>query len=113
MPFIRITTNEKIEKCQEDLIRMDLGCAIECISGKTEAWLMIEVRDEARMAFSGETWSCAMVEVDLFGAADPVEKNALTEQICNTVNVATGVPTDRIYVRYLETDAWGFDCKNF
>ena len=112
MPFIRITTNEKIDKRAEGALTVDLGSAIECIKGKTERWLMLEFKGEAKMTFSGNNFACAMVEVDLLGAATPTEKNVLTEQLCNIINVALGVPTNRIYVRYYETDTWGYDCQN-
>jgi len=113
MPFIRITTNKKIDDGARKLMNMELGVSIEAISGKSEAWLMLEYRDGAMMAFRGDESPCAMVEVDLFGEADPDEKNNLTAAICNAVSFVFEVPTDRTYVRYLETDSWGYDCENF
>lgn len=113
MPFIRVTTSEKIDEGSENLLRMELGVSIENIEGKSEAWLMLEFRDCARMAFSGIEGGCAMVEVDLFGKAAEDDKDRLTENICNILNFVLDIPTDRIYVRYMETDSWGYNCHNF
>lgn len=113
MPFIRVTTNKKIEECNADFMRMEFGICIGAIEGKSEDWLMLEFKGEAMMAFTGVTLSCAMVEVDLFGPAKAEEKEQLTKSICQVVNVALNIPTNRIYVRYLETDTWGFDGHNF
>lgn len=113
MPFIRITTNAKIDESQESLMNMELGVAIECIEGKSESWLMLEYRDSARMAFGGSDVPCAMVEVDLLGEATAEDKDALTASMSAAVNVVIGVPPDRIYVRYLETEFWGYNGHNF
>ncbi len=113
MPFIRVTTNEKITKENANLLTMELGVGIECIEGKTESWLMLEFKGEAQMAFSGSCAPCAMVEVDLLGRASESDKSALTNSLCHIVNFVLNIPSDRIYVRYLETDTWGYDHKNF
>lgn len=113
MPFIRVTANKRIEKSDADLLTRELGRCISAIEGKTERWLMLEFKGETMMAFAGVDSACAMVEVDLFGPAKAEEKEKLTEYICTEVNAALGIPTDRIYVRYLETDTWGFDGHNF
>ena len=113
MPFIRITTNEKVTKGDADLLTAELGKGIELINGKSERWLMLEYKGEMLMAFAGNDDSCAMVEVDLFGEAKAEEKNNLTDSICRTVSSILHVPSDRIYVRYLETDTWGYDHENF
>lgn len=113
MPFIRVTTSEKIDDHAEHLMLMELGVSIECIEGKSEEWLMLDFRGGAKMAFSGEPGKCAMVEVDLLGKASDDDKDRLTENICNILNFVLEVPTNRIYVRYLETDSWGHDCHNF
>ena len=113
MPFIRVTTNATITKDSHKKLIEEFGNSISVISGKTEKWLMLEFKDHATMAFSGSTAPCAMVEADLFGAADKAEKGVLTSEICKIVESIVGVPQDRIYVRYLETDTWGFDGDNF
>lgn len=113
MPFIRVTTNATIKKGSHEELIEEFGKSITVISGKTEKWLMLEFKDQAVMAFSGSSAPCAMVEVDLFGAADEAEKSVLTSEICEIIESIVGVPQDRVYVRYLETDTWGFDGENF
>ncbi len=113
MPFIRVTTNAQIDKSAHQELIEEFGKSITCISGKTERWLMLEFKGGATMAFAGNTAPCAMVEADLFGPADESEKGVLTSEICGIVENILGVPQDRTYVRYLETDTWGYDGENF
>ncbi|MBR3680457.1 MAG: hypothetical protein IKL79_00455 [Clostridia bacterium] len=113
MPFIRITSNKEITKKDANFMTMELGVGIECIEGKTEAWLMLEFKGDALMAFGGSDAPCAMVEVDLFGAASEADKSAFTNSVCHIVNFVLDIPPERIYVRYLETDTWGYNHTNF
>ena len=38
---------------------------------------------------------------------------ALTAKICSLAQSVTGVKSDRVYVRYLMTDTWGWNGSNF
>lgn len=110
MPFIRITTNAAEISAE---IEKELGRAITCLPGKTERWLMTEVRTGARMSFAGSDDACVMAEVALFGSADSASYDRLTAELCRIISDATGVPGDRIYVKYEETGNWGFAGSNF
>ena len=113
MPYIGTHTTVKITPEKEVILKEKLGKAIEAIPGKTEAWLMLEFKGDALMAFGGSDAPCAMVEVDLFGAASEADKSAFTNSVCHIVNFVLDIPPERIYVRYLETDTWGYNHTNF
>ena len=113
MPFIDTKTTKKISPEDMNSLTEKFGKAIELIPGKSERWLMLNFSDGCRMAFAGSFDDCAMLEVKLFGAADPCAYDALTAELCKTVSDTLGIPSDRIYVKYEEISAWGFAGSNF
>ncbi len=113
MPFITIKTNTKISTEKKEKIKTVLGEYITII-GKSENWLMISFEDEVKMYFKGQSnFMMAFVQVDLFGSARKNEYNKFTEKISSLLNSELGIELDKIYVRYFETDNWGWNGNNF
>ena len=94
-------------------IRAELGQAIRLIPGKSEQWLMLAVEGDKKMYFAGSDKPLAMAEVSLYGAADGECYNRLTGKITEILSKILSVPADRIYVRYSETEYWGWNGENF
>ena len=113
MPFIHARTNQSIGKDSKAKISALLGQAIEAIPGKTEQWLMTEIEDQKGMFFAGTSEPCAMITIDLFGQSDDASCDQLTQKVTEIVAAETGIRTERIYVRYLSTDQWGWNGHNF
>ncbi len=113
MPYIETKTSIKATDEQKLKLKEKLGEAIALIPGKSEAWLMTRLEDCCTMSFKGDmTEACAIVEIDIFGAADKDSYDALTSAVCDIVNEVLGVKRDRIYIKYRECDIWGFDGYN-
>ena len=114
MPFINLKTSAKISAENEETLRKEFGKIITLIPGKTEAWLMLNFEDKCRMAFKGTAdQDTAYVNVELLGGTTNEVYDKLTRAICDTVSKELGVPYDRIYVKYEETEHWGFAGENF
>ena len=113
MPFINIKTNVGITKEKEESIKNSIGTAINTL-GKTENWLMMNFEDEQRMYFSGNSnLPLAFIQVDLFGSADRVRYNEFTGKITELINKELGVSPNNVYVKYSETNNWGWNGSNF
>lgn len=113
MPYINVKTNSELALQNREAIKTELGKAIEAIPGKTEAWLMINVDEPSYMAFKGDTSPCAMFEVSIFGSADGSAYADLTERICAVSEKYLGVSPSRTYIKYAETNIWGWNNMNF
>lgn len=113
MPFIRTTTNVKINDAQREVLRQRMGEAIELLPGKSEQWLMLAWQDGAAMAFQGQTAPCAMCEVQLYGQPDPAACDRLTGALCALLQETLQVPQERVYVAYHPTGLWGWNGENF
>lgn len=113
MPYIRTTTNVSISDDAASRIREQLGDAIQLIPGKSERWLMLAMEGDKKMYFAGSDEPLAMAEVSLFGSADGDCYNNLTGKITEILSEVLSIPASRIYVRYSETEYWGWNGENF
>ncbi|MBQ8577478.1 MAG: hypothetical protein IJ449_05875 [Clostridia bacterium] len=113
MPFIRTTTNRTVTKETADKIKSACGQAITLIRGKSEDWLMVEVRGDAALYFKGSDAPCAIAEVQIYGRANERDLDNLTDALTKTLAKALDVPAERIYVRYEEVAHWGWNGANF
>lgn len=113
MPFINIITNSAVSKSQETAVKSALGQAITAIPGKSESWLMVGIRPEYTLYFKGDNSPAAMVDVSIYGAAQPSDYDKLTGEICRIINEQLAVETSRIYVKYTEVENWGWNGSNF
>ena len=114
MPMIETKTSTPITAEQELILKEKLGKAIELLAGKTETWLMLGFEDNCRLWFRGDNTSpLAYVEVSALGKINPADAENLTAEICNIFKDVLGIDGSGVYVKYEETDKWGFDGGNF
>ena len=113
MPFIQLKTNAEINENDGKLIKSKLGELITIIPGKSENWLMVQIRCGKKMYFKGSDEKCAMIEVKIYGKATSGAYDKLTYEITNLVSKTLNISPTRIYVSYFETPNWGFAGSNF
>ncbi|MCR5208420.1 MAG: hypothetical protein K6C14_08100 [Eubacterium sp.] len=113
MPFINVKTNSSLVTGNKEALKAELGKAIECIPGKTEGWLMVNIDEPSAMYFKGSDNLCAMFEVSIFGSTSDSAYRDLTIELCGIAEEFLGVPAERTYVKYAETDKWGWNNMNF
>ena len=113
MPYISVKTPFKAEKPAAEKMKAEFGKAIEILPGKTERWLMVSFDSQDEMFFAGSAEPSAIAEISIFGKAKPEYYEKLTAEVCRIISENTKIPSDRIYVKYSETDNWGFNGTNF
>ncbi len=114
LPFINVRANVEIPQEKAEQIKSELGKAISCIRGKSEAWLMVSIEDGCRLYFRGDgDTPAAFVEVKIYGSAGRAEYDALTAQITAITSDSLSISPDRIYVKYEEVQNWGYNGHNF
>ncbi|HIZ30538.1 MAG TPA: hypothetical protein H9813_04805 [Candidatus Fournierella merdipullorum] len=113
MPFIRVSANVAVNEGQAGRIKAMLGQAIEVIPGKSEAWLMVEVEGEKALWMAGSDAPAAIAEVTVYGGASAEDYNSFTGRVCDILDSVLDVPADRVYVKYAETEHWGWNGSNF
>ena len=113
MPFIRVSANVAVNEAQAERVKAMLGQAIEVIPGKSEAWLMVGVEPECALWFQGTDAPAALVEVSVYGGAEPDAYDALTARVCELLDAVLDIDPARVYVKYAETPNWGWNGGNF
>jgi len=113
MPFIDVKTNKQVTKNEEITLKEQLGRAIAILPGKSERWLMLEIKDSCRMYFHGSDAPCAMVQVQVFGKIDTQKCEELTAEVCRIMQDVLEIPVDSTYVKYEEVSLWGWSSQNF
>lgn len=113
MPFINTKVTNEITKEKEEMLKAELGKAIALI-GKGEAYLMLNFEDNCRLWFGGKNdEDTAFVEVSLLGHITKDKAQNLTAAICEVFERELGISGDKVYVKYSETDLWGFNSFMF
>lgn len=114
MPCIQTKVNIKISAEKEKALKQEFGRAAELIPGKSENWLMLTFEDGCRMYFQGGgDEPAAFVEVKIYGKAPAPAYDALTAEITRILGNELGIDAKRIYVKYEETQYWGWNGSNF
>ena len=108
MPFINTMVTTEITHEQEVSLKAKLGKALSLI-GKPEAYLMLKFEENCRLWFAGDNADAAYVEVALLHSAPKASYEKLTAEICNILSDELSIPSNRIYVKYSETEFWGYD----
>ncbi|MBQ2825379.1 MAG: hypothetical protein IJF19_03795 [Clostridia bacterium] len=113
MPFINTKVTNEITKEKEAVLKAELGKAITLL-GKGEAYLMLGFEDNCRLWLGGKNDSdMAFVEVSLLGHTTKDKAEKLTAAICEIFQRELGIKGDKVYVKYSETDLWGYDSFMF
>lgn len=113
MPFINTCVTTEITHEKEEILKAKLGKALSLI-GKPEAYLMLNFSENCRLWFAGTNdEDAAFVEVALLHSAPKASYEKLTKAICDILNEELYIPTNRIYVKYSETEFWGWDKMMF
>ncbi|MBO4949942.1 MAG: hypothetical protein J6E38_02875 [Clostridia bacterium] len=114
MPYIEAKLSCKLTPEKAEALKCGFGKAIECIPGKNEGWLMVNIEDEKNLYFKGnKDGETAFISVSIFGKSDADSYSALTGEICSLISKVTGISPDRTYVTYSEYDKWGWNGFNF
>lgn len=113
MPFINTKVTTEITKEKEEVLKAELGKAITLI-GKGEAYLMLGFEDNCRLWLGGKNDSdMAYVEVSLLGHITKENAGKLTTAICDIFQRELNIKGDKVYVKFSETDLWGYDSFMF
>lgn len=114
MPFIHTKVNCSIPRETEKQLATAYGQAISLLPGKTESWLMLQFEENCRLWFRGcPDQPTAMVQVQLYGKADAAACDALTGRICALLEEHLQIAPENVYVKYEETNLWGWNGANF
>lgn len=109
MPFINAKFSTPVSPEKEIALKTALGEAITLL-GKPERYLMVEIQDNRRLYFGGENSApIAFFDVSLLHSAPRASYEKLTARLCEIAKDVMGVDGSNVYVKFEETENWGYD----
>ena len=113
MPFINAKFSATVSPEKEKELKSALGEAITLL-GKPERYLMVEIEDERRLYFGGDnSRPIAFFDVSLLHSAPRKSYEKLTARLCEIAKDIMDVDGDNVYVKFEETENWGYDSFMF
>lgn len=114
MPFINTKVSCPVTPAQEASLKEAFGKAVSLLPGKSEAWLMLNFEQGCHLYFKGDGQSpAAMVEASVFGTINAEASARLSAEICRTLQEILHIQPDRIYIKYVPVENWGWNGGNF
>lgn len=108
MPFLTIRTNVAVDDKTAETIKHGIGRAIECLPGKSEMSLLVEIRDGARLWLRGESRAPVVcLDAAVFGNEDHAGRREFTAEATRILCAALGVAPENVFVNYADIPAWG------
>lgn len=113
MPYINAKFSTPVSAEQELRLKSALGDAITLLA-KPERYLMVEIEDNRRLYFGGRNdRPIAYFDVALLHSAPRASYEKLTARLCEVAKDVMGVDGDNVYVKFEETENWGYDSFMF
>jgi phenylpyruvate tautomerase PptA (4-oxalocrotonate tautomerase family) len=112
MPYIKLQTNQKVEK--EEKMLKKLSAAVADQLGKPESYIMTALETELKMTFGGSTEKTAFIEVKSIGLKQSMTEE-LSQFICEFIEKELEIDQDRIYIEFVDAPGamWGWDGGTF
>ena len=113
MPYINAKFTGTVTPEKETQIKSALGEAITLL-GKSERYLMVEIEDNRRLYFGGKNdQPIAFFDVSLLHSAPRASYEKLTARLCEIAKDTMNVDGGNVYVKFEETENWGYDSFMF
>lgn len=110
MPFIKTSTNIRVDENKKERLKERFGKAISII-GKPESYLMLEFEDDKNMYFAGSKDPLAFIDIKVLGSL--YNTNEMTKELTKILSEELSIPPNRIYIAYKDYSDWGFNGNNF
>ncbi|WGE65683.1 phenylpyruvate tautomerase MIF-related protein [Actinobacillus equuli] len=107
MPFLFLKTNVAISPEQEVKLKTAFGKAIALVPNKSEAVLMMELQDNARMWLRGGQPPMAFIKLSLFANPQHLGYPELTAMLTQQVAEILPIPPENVYLQFDDIQAWG------
>ncbi len=110
MPLINITTSAKV--FDKNSLLKKSSKLISSLTKKSENFVMVRLEDCSKMFFAGSTEDCCYIELKSIGSIDPPK---MSEEITKFFSLEIGVPTERIYINFINIEAsmWSWNKSTF
>lgn len=112
MPYIKVQTNQKVEKEEELLKKLSAEMAEQL--GKPESYIMTALEAGTKMTFAGSTEKTAFIQLKSIGLKESLTEG-LSQFICKFLETELEIKQNRIYIEFADAPGamWGWDGGTF
>ena len=109
MPYINVSTSEKIEDKKKLL--EEISILVSSLTNKSKRFVMAKLDDNAEMYFEDES-PCCFLEIKSIGSINPSE---MAKPISKFLYEKIGIPLDKIYISFEDVPAsmWAWNGRTF
>jgi phenylpyruvate tautomerase PptA (4-oxalocrotonate tautomerase family) len=116
MPLIKVQTSVPApDKSEVDTMLKSLSAGLAQHLGKPESYVMTAFEPEMAMTFAGTSDPVCYIEIKSVGSMKPDQTKAMSQDFCQQINQALGVPNNRIYIEFADAKGsmWGWNGSTF
>jgi phenylpyruvate tautomerase len=114
MPYLKLATNQPIDKNDVTPIVNQLATVVAKETGKPERYVMIELAGNRTMLFAGSDAPLAFIVCKSIGLS-PSQSKSMSLALCQLLENALKIPSDRVYIEFSNCPAeyWGWNRSTF
>lgn len=116
MPLISVQTSVAApERSTVEAMLKELSASLAKHLGKPESYVMTAFQPDVAMTFAGTTDPVCYIEIKSVGTMSPTQTETMSQDFCQHVNQALGVPTNRTYIEFADAKGamWGWNGSTF
>ncbi|MDJ0735480.1 MAG: phenylpyruvate tautomerase MIF-related protein [Nostocaceae cyanobacterium] len=116
MPLIKVQTSvSNGDKAEVEAMLKNLSAKLAKHTGKPESYVMTAFEAGVPMTFGGSTDPVCYLEIKSIGTMKPDQTQAMSQDFCQEINQALGVPQNRIYIEFADSKGamWGWNGTTF
>ena len=116
MPLIKVQTSVSApEKAEVETMLLNLSAKLAKHLGKPESYVMTAFESGIPMTFAGTTEPVCYLEIKSVGTMKPDQTKTMSQDFCQQINQALGVPENRIYIEFADAKGamWGWNGTTF
>jgi phenylpyruvate tautomerase PptA (4-oxalocrotonate tautomerase family) len=115
MPLIKVQTSIAPNPSQVEALLKQLSASLAKHTSKPESYVMTALEPDVAMTFGGTTEPVCYIEVKSVGTMSAAQTQAMSQDFCQTISTAIGVPINRIYIEFADAKGylWGWNGSTF
>lgn len=115
MPLIKVQTSITPDAATTTTLLKQLSASLAKHTGKPESYVMTALEPGIAMTFAGTDAPVCYIEVKSVGSMSPTQTKAMSQDFCQQVSSAIGVPQNRIYIEFADAKGfmWGWNGSTF
>lgn len=115
MPLIKVQTSAAPDRSSVETLLKKLSASLAKHTGKPESYVMTAFESNVVMTFGGTPDPACYIEVKSVGTMNPTQTQAMSQDFCQQVNTALGIPLNRTYIEFADAKGfmWGWNGSTF